>query len=205
VGDDGAYAEVHDGWPTYFGPLVNAWSVVNYAKSGASYRDRDGISSEWQKISHQVTKAIEHGVHADVVIVAAGTNDGTAALGDFATATAKTTLGELDRTLLYEALRWTFWSIRSAYPNATCFAALPIQRADRSPESQEPLYDAIRRMGRRYNCILVEGTWESGIVAEFEVWQGPGRHLEDGLHPNPAGDMALAKLFARSVRNGLNY
>lgn len=205
VQDDGAYTDgVVVNWPTHFAPLVEAAAVTNYARSGAAWRDRP-VADEWQKISHQVAKAAEHGVQADVIIVAAGTNDDLHSLGDFATAMSRSSLGALDRTLLYEALRWTFWEVRTAWPDATCLAALPIQRAGVSPESRAAVHTAIKMMAERYNCIIVDATHESGIVLDFEVVGGAGLDLRDGLHPNAHGQQRLARLFARAVRNATNF
>jgi lysophospholipase L1-like esterase len=204
--DDGTYTEGYrSNWPRFFGSMVRASGFVNYAKSGAAYRDRTGLTSEWQKISHQITKANEHGKTADVVIVAAGTNDGTDLLGDFATATGKATLGDLDRTKLYEALRWAFWQIRTFWPNATCFVVTPIQRPDVTPESRETMYAAIVSMAQRYNVIVIDGRNESGIVRDFEVAGSAGRDLSDGLHPATSGQEKMARLIAAKVRGALNY
>jgi lysophospholipase L1-like esterase len=204
--DDGTYTEgLRANWPDSFRSFVSAAAVVNYAKSGAAYRDRTGLASEWQKVSYQITKAIEHGKIADVVIVAAGTNDGATLLGDYTTAMGKATLADLDRTLLYEALRWAFWQIRTSWPLATCFAVLPIQRADATPESHVTMYDAIRSTAQRYNFVVIDALNESGIVRDFEVNGGAGRDLSDGLHPNTSGQAKMGKLIAARVRSALNF
>jgi lysophospholipase L1-like esterase len=205
VSDDGlTYTLIDHNWPSYFAPMVRAAAVVNYAKSSATYRDRTGLGSEWEKISYQVTKAIEHGKTADVIIVSAGTNDGVTSLGTYATAMSKASLAALDRTNLYEALRWTYWQIRTTWPNAVCFAVLPIQRAATPTEDLATLYAAIEKMARQYNIVVVPATWESGIVREFETVGVAGRDLLDGLHPNTQGKQKLARLIARYVQNTYN-
>ena len=93
------------------------------------------------------------------------------------------------------------WTIRKHYPNAKCFAATPIQRADREP--MEEVSGAIREMAHRYNFIVIEAEWESGIVRENEVWEGPGQFLQDGLHPNEAGQRKIAELYCSVIRRYL--
>jgi lysophospholipase L1-like esterase len=203
--DDGTYtADVFENWPADFAQLVDPAAMVNYSKSSATFRDR-AAPTPWQLVSYQVAKAVEHGIAADIVIVAAGTNDSVSSLGSYTTAMGKATLDDLDRTLLYESLRWNFWRIRAAWPDATCFAVLPIQRADVPPEAQETVNDAIRSMARRYNVLVIDAAHESGIISDLEVKIGPGHHLRDGLHPNATGRMALARLVARYVRTATLY
>jgi lysophospholipase L1-like esterase len=143
-----------------------------------------------------------HGRTASVVIVSAGTNDATDGpdpIGDYDVAMSKAGPSDLDKHLLFEALRWSFWTIRETWPDARCFAALPIQRADVPPEQHAPTHAAIRRMAETYGCRVIDATYGSGIDRACEVWGGEGRYLYDGLHPNVAGQKLLAELYAREV------
>lgn len=203
VSDDGAtYTEgTTTNWATYSKIALKMGQMWNYAMSGAAYRDRDGVLVR-QKISHQITTAIANNRPADIIVISCGTNDANINLGDYATAMSKATLNDLDRTKLYEAIRWAFWTLRQNYPNAICFVATPIQRADREPLTD--LSNAIKQMANRYNFIVIDAEYESGIVRDFEVPSGAGRHLIDGLHPNANTKISMSKLYNRVILNALN-
>lgn len=204
VSDDGSvFTDKSVGsWVNYAQELLKLGVVWNYAKSGAAFKDRENVEVR-QKISHQVTTAIANSRPADLIIVSAGTNDGEFSLGDYDTAMSKPTLDSLDKTNLYEALRWTFWTIKKNYPDVISFVATPIQRA--SIETPLALYEAITKMANRYNFIVIDAMYESGIVRDFEVAGGAGRYLLDGLHPNEEGKKLMANLYTRSILNSVNY
>lgn len=203
VSDDGAsYTEgALTNWPTYSKATLEVGQMWNYAFGGAAYRDRDGVLFK-QKISNQITAAINNNRPGDIIVAAAGTNDQGINMGSYATAMSKTTRESLDRTLFYEAVRWAFWTIRLNYPNAICFASTPVQRAAYEPIPA--LSNAIKEMARRYNFIVIDAEFESGIVRDFEVANGAGRYLTDGLHPNYDGKILLSKLFNREILNAVN-
>lgn len=207
MNDDGTnYVEGGTGnnlsnWPTYAKEILETASMVNYAKSGARYKDTS-TSDLRVKLSHQINTAITMGTTADIIVVSAGTNDGVESLGDFSTAMAKTTLESLDRLNLYEAVRWTFWTLRLNYPGAQFFAALPIQRADQ--ETPKELIDCIVKMANRYNFYVIDANSESGIVRDFENISAEGRDLADGLHPNAKGKLKMGFLYARAILDKFN-
>lgn len=195
-------AETTINWSTYFRDLIQADGWHNLAASGASYRHRVGLTA-FQKISEQVTRLIETVDHIDRMVFAAGDNDGIEDVGDFATAMGKADLEDLDQTKLYEALRWNFWSIRIAYPKVVGFAELPLQRADVEPSDRAALNEAITRMAQRYCFHVVDATYKSGIVRDFETWGAAGRFLYDGHHTNDAGKRLQADLWDGEVRKVL--
>lgn len=124
-------------------------------------------------------------------------------MGDYTTAMSKSSLAELDRTNLYEALRWCLWTIQSHKPweNAIKFVSLPIQRADYEPI--QSLQEAITKMAKRYGFIVIDANNESQVIREFEVWGAEGRDLYDGLHPNSNGQKKLAEMYARHLINAV--
>lgn len=203
VSDDGtSYTEgALTNWATYSKATLEVGQMWNYAFGGAAYRDRDGVLFK-QKISNQITSAINNNRPGDIIVVAAGTNDQGINMGSYATAMSKTTRESLDRTLFYEAVRWAFWTIRLNYPNAICFASTPVQRAAYEPIPA--LSNAIKEIARRYNFIIIDAEFESGIVRDFEVANSAGRYLTDGLHPNYDGKILLSKLFNREILNAVN-
>jgi len=195
----GNYEEgVRVNWPKYICAYLEIFNFKNYAKSGATYKD-NGSSTYRQNVSEQIALAMADSSNDDaaIVVVSLGTNDGAASIGDYDTAMSKATLEELDRTNLYEALRWSMWTLRSKYEGAVFFAGLPIQRA--ANEQPDEMLEAIRKMANRYNFIVIDATNESGIIREFETSGESGRYLYDGLHPNAEGSMRIAKLYANTI------
>ena len=198
VSDDGlTYREnTRQNWPTYAKKILQVKQMINFAKSGATYKDVSGAENR-QKISFQISSAISSGRTGDIIVISAGTNDGGSSIGSYETAMSKTTLDSLDRTVLYEAIRWAMWTIRTTYKDAICFVATPIQRADREPI--QAVKDAIVQMAHRYNFIVIDAETQSGIVRENQVWESSGNDLYDGLHPNTNGQKKMAKLYASVI------
>lgn len=200
MNDDGSNY-IEDGWmnwPIYAREILQLEKIWNFAKSGAAYKDRTDVE-ERQKISQQISCAIANGKPADIIVISAGTNDGGSNIGDYSTAMNKTTLDNLDRSNLYEAIRWAMWTLKTQYPDAVCFAATPIHRADREPIPE--LTEAIVKMANRYNFIVIPAENESGIIRDNEVWQAAGHDLMDGLHPNENGQKKMAKLYSSYILN----
>ena len=199
VSDDGV--EYDEGrrsnWPKFAYDMLKLGDMWNYAQSGASFKDRS--LEPRQYLGHQVDTAISNDRPADIIVVSCGTNDGAATIGDYGIAMSKSSLSELDVTNLYESIRYSFWKLRTHYPNATMYAALPIQRVAR--EQPQELIEAITKMAHRYNFIIIDGLRESGIVRDFETVGSNGRYLEDGLHPNVDGQIKMAKLYSRVIKN----
>lgn len=204
MNDDGTnYKEVSTNWPTYTKESLKVSGFKNFGRAGAAYRYRSDVEFR-QSLTNQVQLAIDNNVEADIIVFSAGTNDWEANMGTFDTAMSKTTLDDLDITKTYEAIRWCFWKIKKHYPNAICFVATPIQRAD-----VEPFYkiiEAIIKMAERYNFIVIPAHSESGIIRDFETQGASGRWLYDGLHPGENGKKMMAKLYTRVILNSLqNY
>ena len=200
MNDDGSnYCEgVRTNWLTFAKTYLNTSNFKNYAMSGATYKDTESTQYR-QNLSEQMALAMANPENddAEIVVMSLGTNDGNISIGNYATAMSKATLEELDRTNLYEALRWAMWTLRNKYTSATFFVGMPIQRTDR--EQPNELLEAIRKMAQRYNFIIIDATNESGIVREFEVQGANGMYLYDGLHPNVEGSKKLAKLYSNVI------
>ena len=170
ISDDGStYTEgTRTNWMTFAKDYLQIGNFKNYAKSGATYKDRSNASFR-QQLSDQINLAMadSNNDDAEIVVISLGTNDGTSSLGSYETAMSKTSLDDLDRTNLYEAIRWAMWTLRTKYEDATFFVALPIQRAD--GEHPFALLNAITEMADRYNFIIIDAQNESGIVRDFEI------------------------------------
>ena len=198
--DDGSnYTEgVRTNWMTFANIMLNTTNFKNYAKSGACWHDRSGVAFR-QNVSEQIQLAINDSANddAEIIVCSLGTNDGSAGSSTYEEAMDKTSIDSLDRTKLYEGIRWAMWTLRNKYPNAVCFCATPIQRA--SAEQESSLIEAISKMAHRYNFIIIDAYNESGIVRDFETVDAKGRYLYDGLHPNEDGAKKMAKLYANVI------
>lgn len=198
--DDGSnYTEgVRTNWMTFANIMLNTANFKNYAKSGAGWHDRSGLAFR-QNVSEQIQLAINDSANddAEIIVCSLGTNDGSAGSSTYEEAMDKTSIDSLDRTKLYEGIRWAMWTLRNKYPNAVCFCATPIQRANAEQESS--LVEAITKMAHRYNFIIIDAYNESGIVRDFETVDDKGRYLYDGLHPNEDGAKKMAKLYANVI------
>jgi lysophospholipase L1-like esterase len=102
-------------------------------------------------------------------------------------------------------MRWAFWTIRTSYPNAFCFAVTPIQRADIETAAFQPLLDALTQIAKRYGFLVIDAHSESGIVKDFEAVGSTGRDLYDGLHPNARGQIKMARLLSAKIKSAVNY
>lgn len=190
-------------WPTYAKDQLKMGKFRNYAKSGASFRNKN--LEPLQFLRNQVELAITNGETADVIVVACGTNDGISSLGTYEAAMAKTTLESLDQTICMEAARWIFWKLRLQYPDAVCFFCNPLQRASNTVEELAPMVDGLSKMAQRHGFILIDQNKESGIIRELEVLNGAGKYLADGLHPNTAGRMRQANLIVSKIISYMSY
>lgn len=193
-------------WPDWLQPLLDV-NIKNYAKSGAGYtHERALATSEGdtrRSILNQIDMAIANNEPADIIIVDAGTNDNKGLIGDLESTFNKKNREELNENYLYEAARWAFWRLKEHYPNAVLFVATPTQRADLSPFSRSLERKAIIDMAQYYNGIIIDATFESGITREFEVINGAGRYLTDGLHMNDEGKKLKARLHACTILNAM--
>lgn len=194
ISEDGlTYTEgTRSNWLSFSKSTLQIGTLWNYARSGASYKDQNIAGDIRKSLAQQITMAINANRPADIIVVACGTNDADINLGDYATAMSKTTLEELDRSLLYEAIRWAFWKLRINYPNATFYATTPLQRVSREPLPN--LSNAIKQMANRYNFIVIDNEFECGIIRE-----NASLYLPDGLHPNTAGQLLESRCIDAKI------
>ena len=203
ISDDGStYTEgTSPNWPQHIPELLGTTNFRNYALWGAHFADF-ATNYPRQCLSNQINMAMSHSVNDDseIIILSLGTNDGgQTAIDDYDTAMAINSLDGLDRTKLYQAIRWALWTLKTKYPNTIGFITTPLQRADREPMKE--VSDAIRKMANRYNFIVIDAENESGIIRENEVWHSSGKFLKDGLHTNEAGSRKIAEFYCNIIRN----
>lgn len=197
--------------------------IRNYAKTGAHYEDMSVTSgNERQNVSYQIQLALNdrlnpNGVFAvndfkpDIVIFSLGTNDGypndtpsdayakiiTDADG---TININDTLTNMDRTKFCESILWAFLKVKQAFPLAQCYCVTPLESASR-PTIPGNLRNYMVEIAERYNYIVIDGSYKSGITKELNVVNGLGEYLIDGLHPNEKGQNMLARLIITSLES----
>lgn len=189
--DGVTYTELgRDNWPTYAAGRLKVSKFKNYAASGAAWKN--GVQTEKQKILNQITTAISHaGFTPDIIVINGGTNDGIANLGSFATAMSKATLGDLDKTIFYEALRWGMWTLKNTWPDAKCFLGDVLPRSSNPESYYVDVNTAIQEMANQYGYIYVDQTG-AGINTTTD--------LSDGLHPNHAGSIKLSSFWTNIIK-----
>lgn len=207
IGADGELTDTvgQTNWVTYSKTYLELSNVYNYAVSGAAFRQRDGVAT-YQYLKNQIELAISKAKPIDFIVVSAGTNDWDEFYTDteYQTTLDITDMATVDMTKVYQAIRWSFWKIRQAYPDKLCFYAIPIQRADETKAKYDFL-QRIKRIAQMYNFIIIDAWGESGIIKDFEVWQGAGRYLTDGLHPNTNGKQLMSKLYNKVILNTMKH
>ena len=202
--DNGDFGLLYrDNWWRTARTALKAQSFMNFARSGAAFRHLSG-ASDWQKIKYQVDYSINQANYTpDVLIIAAGTNDGIGNVGDYDDAMSKS-IDSLDLLKSADAMRYSFYKLNQAFPNAIGFVCTPIQRASIDPSELEPFTTLLKKMAGRYGFQVIEVGAESGIVRDFEVLNGAGRDLGDGLHTLVSGKNKMTKVIAPTIKARLS-
>lgn len=213
---------IRSNWPTFVYNqksrlLINEFR--NYAKSGASIRDRD--IEDRQYLGFQIDEAIAdlnppagsyyYGktFSPDVIVISLGTNDGPTA-STYESAMSKTiadgtggvdvdlTMANLDQKNSFsEAFRHSLMKLRKQFPNAVYIYMTPIQRY--SYEQPDSLMTVSKQIASRFGCIICDTYNESGIVRDFQKSDGSSGDLYDGLHPNVNGQRKMARTIANKI------
>lgn len=184
-------------WPIFASPKLG-WIWSNYAKSGAGFVHTVAPDYPEQWLSVQIDHAEDDALTPDIVVVSLGTNDLNDVLGSYDVAMGKS-IGSLDMTITLDSARANFYRLRNLYPNAVFYYALPIQRASNELSTMLTLINELRKMAQRYGFIVIEATYESGIVKDYETVGVAGRFLYDGLHPNQSGQKMMSDCYVKRI------
>jgi lysophospholipase L1-like esterase len=209
-------------WPKILKEAERFEEIRNYARSGASYKTQTRTAgNERQNVQYQIDVAMNdldnpNNVFSvddfvpDIVIFALGTNDGApndtydsamnATVYTGTTIDTTATMAALDDTNTIASARKAFMRVKQAFPMAQIYCVLPIQRAD-NDTNLGTLREYLKQMAQRYGCIIVDGTFDSGITREFNVSGGLGMYLKDGLHPNEKGQNLMARMIIASLKS----
>lgn len=154
-------------------------------------------------------KSGEHPV-PDVFAFAMGTNDDINCLGNAKTALIGKSLENNPNIDLFTeagAMRWCIQKIMEEYPLARVFVLTPLQTAN--PEHNEKIRTQIKTVMRKIagamGAQIIDCFHESGICEKFEVIDGEGRYLRDGLHPKENGQMLQGAYATKEIRNNLFF
>lgn len=215
------------GWCKYFNEIIKPSSFVNVAVSGARWCDYsdtvyDGnplgtddakknntMGNQVEKILRGKDSTNPNYSHVaeyddfDIIMIACGTNDGTPS-GDiessFTIDDSVVPLEQLDKTIFSSAFRYAIEKLQFLYPDAKIFICTPVQGwiTTRSYSSTKAKGDYLKLLAGRMSLEVID-TFECGICGLYEVKNGNGRDLIDGLHPNVNGAIKIGKYNAKNV------
>ena len=102
---------------------------------------------------------------------------------------------------LYHSIRYAMYTLRVNFPYAKCFVTTPLQRTDR--EQPEQLREAIIKMANRYNFIVMDAEYESGIIHDdYQMASSNTNYLfslQDVAHPTVNGARQLAVFYSNII------
>lgn len=209
-------------WPYMLNVILNAVEVRNYAKSGATYKDRVG-ATERQNLSEQVSLAVAdldnpNGVFAidhfvpDIIIFALGVNDGAwtdnpqTTLNkivwnlDHTEIDIDATLSALDLSISADAALHAYLTMRKHFPSAFGLVVSPIQTMSRDILSEQT-YSILETLSSYCGFVCINGAKLSGITRFGNVNGGLGATLKDGLHPNEVGQNMMARMIISAIND----
>lgn len=107
-------------------------------------------------------------------------------------------------------LRYVLQKIHETYPDCKIYVCLPIQRSwkkykeiaweTKSKSKMQKRCEIIRKIAEDFSVEVIDMWAKSGIVGALEAASGAGPYLQDGLHPNQAGEKLMGKCAANYIR-----
>ncbi|WP_066438116.1 SGNH/GDSL hydrolase family protein [Chryseobacterium sp. CCH4-E10] len=185
-------------WPSFAFPIMQA-TYTNFALSGAHIEDFT-TSSPRQKFSVQIDQAIATGLQPDFIVVSIGVNSLNVADNDYAV-TMNKVLADLDITKVMDAMRINLRRLAENFPNAVLYYGTPMQAMKSEQLTMRKIVNQFKLMAQTFNFKIIDAFEEAGVIRDFEILDGPGRYLTDGLHPNLAGKEKQGKYYANSIIN----
>jgi lysophospholipase L1-like esterase len=198
--------------------------IYSFAQNGArlqNYSDTvmDGIQISGDSHNNTVPNQVQHLLNnittytevPDIIIVSAATNGGASEEGlDESQYTdsndAYIDIDTVDLKKFSGAMRWIYEKLKGLYPDAIICFATPIQSANggaRRFTSLRTKAECIRANCERLCTPCIDAFKKSGIYSRYEIASANGKYLKDGLHPNSAGAVVLAKCYHKELANAL--
>ena len=219
------------GWVKYFMEICKPLIKVNLAVDGATWRDKvanqiydgnpqpstDGncIGNQVQKVLNEKEKGTTDYSNFDVIIIAAGTNDGgngadgetiesvdtlfvanydNGGVGSNHIPFSIVPLDSIDRQKFAGIMRYTYQKLSDAYPNAVFVITTPLQEVYESFASTYAKGELFKYIAKRLsiNCF---DTLECGICNLYES------SISDIDYDNPSGEVSKVK---RDLADGIH-
>lgn len=144
----------------------------------------------------------------DVFAFAFGTNDELDCLGDADKALTGKSLIDNENINLHTvagAMRWCLQTIYEEFPNVRVFVLTPIQSAtpERNVKNMKLINQVLRPIAGAFCAQVVDCYNNSGIIEKFEVIDGQGKYLLDGLHPAYNGQELQGKYVSKEIKNNI--
>ena len=91
------------------------------------------------------------------------------------------------------------------FPNVRVFVLTPIQSAtpERNVKNMKLINQVLRPIAGAFCAQVVDCYNNSGIIEKFEVIDGQGKYLLDGLHPAYNGQELQGKYVSKEIKNNI--
>ena len=131
----------------------------------------------------------------DVIIFSYGTNDEVINMGDAESALQGNDLNKVDLFKMAGALRWSIDTLKSRFPDAKIYVALPLQstRTGKNDDNLKKI-EMLKKVCDAKSIPYFDCYNESGITVENST-----TYLGDGLHPNEAGKVIHGAYITRKL------
>lgn len=144
----------------------------------------------------------------DIFAFAMGTNDDISCLGNAEMAlNGKELDGNNDIDLFTEAgaMRWCIQRIMENFPKVRVFVLTPLQTAmpDHNRKIELQIETVMKKISGAMGAQLIDCYHNCGITEKFEVINGKGKYLKDGLHPDTDGQALEGAYVTKEIRNNM--
>lgn len=137
-------------------------------------------------------------LNPDIIILSYGTNDisDESVIGDANTVLQQKDLSKVDLLTIAGAVRWCIETLRTNFPDAKLYIALPIQaKSETKNEGNLKKIAAIKKVCDGMAVTYFDCYAECGITKENE-----SEYLRDGLHPNEDGSVVHAGYIINKLK-----
>ncbi len=164
--------------------------LFNYGINGTSV-SRTTYQSPELAISIRVKDTVD----ADVIVVAAGTND-------YGTHVELGTIADLEDVSFYGGLHVLYTFLKENRKNSKIFIVTPIRRQADGPNEKgytlEQYINAIEIKAKEFGFPVIDGF---GVAIDPKTEEGRNKHILDGLHPNTEAHKLYGEYLYEQIKN----